>query len=498
MNEIIKANMPVQFPLDEIVDENKRLARSWMSVEVKDKQGDIIPISAFKKVMNTWMSRGSPIQDIHTNRHVGKGLNWKEAVHPKSNKPAIEIDYQIFNDYDLDDVVWDEIKTNKRKGLSIGGTEKGIGEYVKDEDGTGLARKMQGLELYEISSVHDPANQLALNSAVNFLAKSDSDLPATEFAIGFKLEKSLNKNADTIDISQKVIDNFKIDPKFYTHINQDISKGFAQPTYSSFKECKDAQLKAGHSEPSADRLAKWLMSNKETEDNKDKDKKNVKDNDSPQDKSATTNKQDITRSSDDSINNSEVNTMSDKIKNETTKGETSDNDDRLASLEKSIETIKATLVKMVPEDKEPEPVKNEVVDKIDDSEDDETEKKKADVDEDETKKDEPSSIGQDDIESPPAGEKVNMDNEQDVKLQKMVSTELKKALESVGLNQIKKAITPRPSAPVQSVTKKVIDPALDLLNKARQGKLDKAGMNREIVKMCRANHNTGLKEVLNQ
>ena len=55
--DILKfGDKPQQYPLDEILDDDQRIARGWVSVQVKDKQGEIIPVSELKKTLNTWMA----------------------------------------------------------------------------------------------------------------------------------------------------------------------------------------------------------------------------------------------------------------------------------------------------------------------------------------------------------------------------------------------------------------------------------------------------------
>ena len=220
-----------QFPLDEILDEGERVVRGYASVQIKDSQGEIIPIkgtTGLKRSMNTWMDRGGIITDTHTNRVVGKGLNWAEKVHPKTGKPAIIIDYKIHKDYSIDDQVWDEIKSGKRKGLSFGGRALDEPTIKRDKDSDGVVRELGNFEAYEMASVEDPANKFAENTHVNFLAKSNSDKNVE------KLSNDLQKG----------------------YVVKDIKKPFAG--FSGFDECVSAQEEKGHSEDSGKRICGWL------------------------------------------------------------------------------------------------------------------------------------------------------------------------------------------------------------------------------------------------
>ncbi len=231
---ILKGDEPeskaTQFPIDELLDEDERLVRGYVTVEIKDSQGEIVPVKGMKglkRAMNKWVDRGAIITDSHSNRVVGKGLNWAEKIHPKNGKPAIQIDYKIHKDYSIDDQVWDEIKSGKRKGLSFGGRALDEPTIKRGEDGEGPVKELGNFEAYEMASVEDPANKLAENVAVNFLAKSSSD-----------------KNVEKLEIDLK---------KGYAG---DIQKPFAG--FSDFDACTSAQEKKGHSVDSADRICGWL------------------------------------------------------------------------------------------------------------------------------------------------------------------------------------------------------------------------------------------------
>lgn len=221
-----------QFPLDEILDKSKRVVRGWASVEVKDSQGEIIPINELKRVMNTWMDRGGMITDTHSNRVVGKGLNWAEKIHPETKKPGIVIDYKIHKDYSIDDDVWDEIKSGKRKGLSFGGRALNEPKFKKDRDGKGFARELSGIEAYEMASVDDPANKFAENTYVNFLAKSNKEIKKDE-------EAELLINDLQLGYSTK-----------------DVNKPFAG--FEDFETCVKSQNERGHTGESSERICGWL------------------------------------------------------------------------------------------------------------------------------------------------------------------------------------------------------------------------------------------------
>jgi HK97 family phage prohead protease len=166
--EHLVEDKPKQF---DIMDEGERLISGYCSVEVIDKQGDIIPISELKKAMFAYMKRGGHIMYGHTNKPVGKVLQWEVEKHD-TGVYGIKVVAEIFKDYEVDNAVWEAIKEGKLKGFSIGAQAKSDKAYIKDANGVRKEVKvLKDLDLMEISIVAEPANPLALIDEVNYYAK---------------------------------------------------------------------------------------------------------------------------------------------------------------------------------------------------------------------------------------------------------------------------------------------------------------------------------------
>jgi len=132
----------------------ERIFEGWGSVEVIDRQGDLLPIDAMKEIMPIIMKRGGPLIDSHSNRVIGKLL-----------------DYQIFKDYSIDDKVWNSIKTGEYKGFSLGGKARNVETVIKDGKSFHRVNKP---EVWEWSVVGEPANQESFIENINYIAKSMS------------------------------------------------------------------------------------------------------------------------------------------------------------------------------------------------------------------------------------------------------------------------------------------------------------------------------------
>lgn len=162
--------MPVE-DMNEIIvqDDENRLIKGFASVEVLDRQFDLVPVSTMQKAMIQYMNRGALLLYGHKNMPIGKVINWSVQEEKNYGVPAIEIIGMVNRGYKLDDEVWKLIKSGKLTGFSIGGTALEIGKAVM-KDGS-EARVLQNIELSEISIVEEPANQGAVITNVS-IAKS--------------------------------------------------------------------------------------------------------------------------------------------------------------------------------------------------------------------------------------------------------------------------------------------------------------------------------------
>jgi len=153
---------------------NERFFEGYLTVEVKDKQGEVTIVDELIKVLPIWMDRGAPITDTHSNRVIGKGINYQKTIYKAvdgSEYPAIKIIGKIHNDYELDNEIWSRITSGDYKGLSFGGATKTGRTPFRMKDGS-IAYQLRDLEHYEVAVCKDPAVPLALITDFNPLAKA--------------------------------------------------------------------------------------------------------------------------------------------------------------------------------------------------------------------------------------------------------------------------------------------------------------------------------------
>lgn len=147
-----------------------RLYVSFASVDIRDKDGEHIPIDLMKEQQEILLERGGPITDEHTNRVIGRTLAYKVLPHPLNGKNGILHLNKIHNHYKIDDQVWQEIRNGERTGSSVGGLNHKVFYNFTDGQAT---RELMGFEHLETASVYRPANQLSLNQAASVIAKSE-------------------------------------------------------------------------------------------------------------------------------------------------------------------------------------------------------------------------------------------------------------------------------------------------------------------------------------
>lgn len=145
-----------------------------LTVEMKDRQGEILVISELMKVLPIWLERGGILTDTHSNRHVGRGINYQKVKvrgEDGAQYDAIEITGKIFKNYQLDNDIWEKMKDGEYRGLSFGGATKSDRIPTVWKDGS-IAYKLMDLEHYEVAICREPAVPLALITNLNTLAKS--------------------------------------------------------------------------------------------------------------------------------------------------------------------------------------------------------------------------------------------------------------------------------------------------------------------------------------
>jgi len=217
----------------------ERLFVTWASVDITDRDNEVIPIQDIINQQNILMERDGPITDAHTNKLVGKTLSFKIMTHPSGRHGVLHLN-KIHGHNMRDDVVWTEIKNNKRTGSSVGGFN--LSSRMERDPETGSMRKvLESFNQVETASVMRPSNPLALNEAVSVVAKGSSEVDKQE-NVGAPSDNP-NLGADT----EKPFAGFKDFPDCVAQ-NKDKTDPVAFCSYLQIqteKACNDFKKKDG-------------------------------------------------------------------------------------------------------------------------------------------------------------------------------------------------------------------------------------------------------------
>ena len=250
----------------EAVKSDERFFEGLLTVQMKDKQGEVTIVDELYKVLPVWMDRGAPISDTHSNRIIGKGINYSKTIIKNSSGdelPAIKITGKIFKDYQLDNLIWDKIKNKEYKGLSFGGATKSARTPFRMKDGS-MAYALSDLEHYEVAVCKDPAVPMALITDFNPIAKAhhngeeigDGKMKMQCTSMGCYVEKdSLVKIEDNNDKDTKVtvLDEWKHEAHPDKDNDDETNKADLNES-QTFEEKVQALMREGKSRESAEKI----------------------------------------------------------------------------------------------------------------------------------------------------------------------------------------------------------------------------------------------------
>lgn len=108
-------------------NEERREFEAWGTIEVADRDDDIIAIEGIKHKLEKMLRRGSggaPLILNHSHHVVGTVFDAKVVKYSLVDGrkvPAVYITGKVFKDYRLDDSVWKDVLDGKLNSISIGG-----------------------------------------------------------------------------------------------------------------------------------------------------------------------------------------------------------------------------------------------------------------------------------------------------------------------------------------------------------------------------------------
>ena len=203
-----------------------RFFEGYLTVQVKDKQGEITIVDELIKVLPIWMDRGAPISDTHSNRIIGKGISYAQTVYKDEQGveyPAIKVTGKIHKNYELDNEIWRKIKSGEYIGMSFGGATKSNRTPKVMKDGS-VAYELTNLEHYEVAVCKDPAVPLAVITDFNPIAKAMAG--HTEKRDDGKMVIKCDKFGCYVKKSDEVIKSIDPDSKRCPYCDENVNKAF--------------------------------------------------------------------------------------------------------------------------------------------------------------------------------------------------------------------------------------------------------------------------------
>lgn len=156
--------------LETVEEDGRRIFKGHITAEIVDRQQEFIFVKEVMAIMDTFMSVNPVLSESHTNRMVGKVLNYEKSEINGVQSVLITGEVYKKEGVTLYDKVWEKIVKGTYKGLSMGGASKEREPIeVKDR----MALELRKLELYEIAICETPANPFAIIEKVNSFAKAN-------------------------------------------------------------------------------------------------------------------------------------------------------------------------------------------------------------------------------------------------------------------------------------------------------------------------------------
>ncbi len=117
-----------------VFDEQNRTFWGWLSVEVRDREGEIIPMDVLRPMMDIFMRRGGFLILNHSNWVIGRLVEYEFRENPETNTEGLFGKFSLFSDYPIDNECWEELQNGGLDQLSIAGdfevTEDGVVTWI--------------------------------------------------------------------------------------------------------------------------------------------------------------------------------------------------------------------------------------------------------------------------------------------------------------------------------------------------------------------------------
>ena len=145
---------------------NRRIIAGYASVDMVDREGQRIPISALQSAVDEHMKNifARPVMVFHSDVQVGRLLpKWTDPKSGKTYENHVDetgwfVVCEIRDDTEIASKTWEEIIKGNLRSFSIAGSSKE--KLQKNENGVSY-EEVKTLEIYETTICEIPVNQMS-------------------------------------------------------------------------------------------------------------------------------------------------------------------------------------------------------------------------------------------------------------------------------------------------------------------------------------------------
>ena len=145
---------------------NRRIISGYASVDMIDREGQRIPISALKTAVDNFMKNlfARPVQIFHSDVQVGRILpKWTDPGSGKTYTNHVDdtgwfVIVEIRDDTEIADKTWEEIVKGNLRSFSIAGSSK---EKLQKQENGVRYEEVKTLEIYEATICETPVNSMS-------------------------------------------------------------------------------------------------------------------------------------------------------------------------------------------------------------------------------------------------------------------------------------------------------------------------------------------------
>lgn len=178
IDDLVKGEAYIPKVITNGEDKGKFIFEAWGSVEIVDKEGQILPVKDIIKAMPALIRRGGTLHLGHTNQPVGRIIDfWLEDYKGTGDKviKGIKFKAELFDDFKSDLEAREGVLKGEYRMVSLGGkSHKGVRGMSQEGDPIEI---MKDLEVWEFALVRKGINPLAWLTKINGVEvhKGDDD-----------------------------------------------------------------------------------------------------------------------------------------------------------------------------------------------------------------------------------------------------------------------------------------------------------------------------------